>query len=168
MMNNGISATGGIPVPGPVNAVPGARVPTVIPAVVEPASAPLVRKGKKRGPKPIETTLRMELINQFINGSMPKGEIGRLDFIRVCQLTPREKSYLVNHACFKELYDARVFDFFLDPTQLPSKEELKLLEIVGRRVGLSKPATQVNVQVNNSRSDKKSEGNDPISIRVQR
>lgn len=115
----------------------------------------------------------MELITQFIEGSMPHGELGRLNFIRVCQLTPREKSYLVNHACFKELYDAQLFDFFLDPTQLPSKEQLKLLEIVGRRVGLNKPATQVNVQVNNNRSgeskgDKDSQDSGPISIKVQR
>jgi hypothetical protein len=113
----------------------------------------------------------MELITQFIEGSMPHGELGRLNFIRVCQLTPREKSYLVNHACFRELYDAQLFDFFLDPTQMPTKEQLKLLEIVGRRVGLNKPATQVNVQVNNNRGSKADDDkpdNSPISIKVQR
>lgn len=153
--------------PHPIMDVPANRVPAAIPTVVEPVSGHLVKQKKKCGPKPIATTMRMELISQFINGDMPHGELGRLDFIRVCQLTPKEKSYLVNHVCFKELYDARIFDFFLDPTQLPSKEELKLLEIVGRRVGLSKPTTQLNVQVNNTRAEKKDE-NDTVNIKVQR
>lgn len=142
-----------------------AVVPSVNPSEVEPVSGQLVKQYKKRGPKPVETSLRMELLTKLIKGDIPCGELGRVDFIRVCQLTPREKSYLVNHASFKELYDAKLFDLFLGVEILPSKEELKLLEIVARRVGLSKPTTQLNVQVNNNGASKR---DDPVEIRVKR
>lgn len=157
----------------PASSTPG--VPTAIPTVVEPnaTSGQISKPGRKRGPKPIATQYRMEMLNKFIAGDFEGGEINRLKFIRVTQFTPQEKSYLINHACFKELYDAKLFDWLLDPTQLPTKEELKMIEILGRRLGLNKPATQVNVQVNNNRSgeskgDKDSQDSGPISIKVQR
>lgn len=155
----------------PADSVP--RVPTGIPPVVEPTvSGHLVKAKKKTGPKPIATQYRMEMINKFITGDFEGGEINRLKFLRVTQFTPQEKSYLLKHVCFQELYDARIFDMFLDPTQMPTKEELKLLEIIGRRLGLNKaPSSQVNVQVNNNNTRSKDEekpDNGPISIKVQR
>lgn len=178
-MDNGIQASecaDAYQAPHPVIDVPASSapgVPTVIPAVVEPkaTSGQLSKPGRKRGPKPIATQYRMEMLNKFITGDFEGGEINRLKFIRVTQFTPQEKSYLINHSCFKELYDAKLFDWLLDPTQLPTKEELKMIEILGRRLGLNKPATQVNVQVNNNRSSKADDDkpdNGPISIKVQR
>ena len=149
------------------SAVPAdASVPDAIPSSVEPVSGQLVEDPaeeesqddgiarRKPGPKPMVESHRMKEVLIFIEGRMPCGELGRLNFVRASQFTAREKSYLVNHASFKELYDARLFDFFIG-LEMPTKEDLKLLDIVGRRVGLSKPPSpQVNVQVNNNRNAK--------------
>ena len=118
---------------------------------------------RKPGPKPLVEQHRMKLVLQFIDGDIPGGELGRLRFLQLTQFTPREKSFLVNHSCFKELYDAMIFDFSMRLEE-PTKEQLKLLEILGKRLGLSKPATQVNVQVNNNNADPKK--NRKVSIKV--
>lgn len=118
---------------------------------------------RKPGPKPMVEQHRMKLVLQFIDGDIPGGELGRLRFLQLTQFTPREKSFLVNHSCFKELYDAMIFDFSMRLEE-PTKEQLKLLEILGKRLGLSKPSTQVNVQVNNNSQD--SNKNRKVSIKV--
>lgn len=118
---------------------------------------------RKPGPKPMVEQHRMKLVLQFIDGDIPGGELGRLRFLQLTQFTPREKSFLVNHSCFKELYDAMIFDFSMRLEE-PTKEQLKLLEILGKRLGLSKPNTQVNVQVNNNNQD--SNKNRKVSIKV--
>lgn len=174
---NGTSASecdGAYPSPQPIPDVPaGESVPSVIPSEVEPVSGQLVEEEagedeeqpfrRKPGPKPLVESHRMKEVLQFIEGRIPGGELGRLRFLRLTQFTAREKSYLVNHPCFKELYDAMIFDFFMHLEE-PTREQLKLLEIVGKRVGLSKPATQVNVQVNNNSNAGKKEKNTTIKV----
>ena len=164
MPNGNTECASVLTTPHPITVVPASGVPSTIPVEVEPAGGNLVKR--KRGRIPTAKTYRMEILEKFITGDIPKGELGMVDFIRVSQLTPSEKSYLVNHACFKERYDARLFDMFIGLEPLITKEDLKLLEIVGRRLGLSKPSTQLNVQVNNNRGDKKDDG--AVNIKVQR
>ena len=119
---------------------------------------------RKPGPKPMVEQHRMKLVLQFIDGDIPGGELGRLRFLQLTQFTPREKSYLMNHACMRELYDAKLFDMTMGLDALFTKEDLKLVEILGKRLGLSKPNTQVNVQVNNNNQDSKK--NRKVSIKV--
>ena len=160
----------------PMLDVPASDSVPLAPSSDEPASGHLVEQDddedlggyngtgrRKPGPKPMVEQHRMKLVLQFIDGDIPGGELGRLRFLQLTQFTPREKSFLVNHSCFKELYDAMIFDFSMRLEE-PTKEQLKLLEILGKRLGLSKPATQVNVQVNNNNADSKK--NRKVSIKV--
>ena len=154
-------------------AVPAGNSVPLAPSSDEPASGHLVEDEaadafdvsprRKPGPKPMVEQHRMKLVLQFIDGNIAGGELGRLRFLQLTQFTPREKSFLVNHSCFKELYDAMIFDFAMRLEE-PTKEQLKLLEILGKRLGLSKPNTQVNVQVNNNNSGKKKDKK--VSIEV--
>lgn len=136
------------PIPTPIIAVPAdAGVPVAHPSTVEPISGQLVerKKGSGRVAAPIDKSLRMELMLQFVSGGIPTDAHKRLAFIKLCDLTPKEKAYLVKHEFFKDLYDARLFDMFMGLEPL-TKEDLKLIQIIGLRVGLSKPMAMMNVQ----------------------
>lgn len=147
------------------NASPAAVIPAAVPkATVEPVSGHLVKKRIRPGPIP----MRLDLVKRFIDGVTTDSDQERVEFLLQAKLTPKEKSYIVNHPAFKALYDAKLFDLFMGNKGLSevSREDIKLLEIIGRRVGASKmPATQVNVQVNNNKSEKKE---DQTTIRVQK
>ena len=68
-------------------------------------------------------------------------------------LTRREKAHIVRHEAFKEAYDARLFDIF-HGIEEPDTTALRIMDLIAKRIGLLKPSTQVNVQVNNQKKDK--------------
>ena len=167
-MNGACSESTHISVPANAS-VPSASPEAVIPAahpkaLVEPVSGQIVKKRIRPGPIP----MRLGLIKRFIDGIATDSDAERAEFLVQARLTPKEKAYLVNHSAFKALYDAKLFDLFTGSLGLNSitREDIKLLEIIGRRVGATKvPGTQVNVQVNNNKSEKKE---DQTTIRVQK
>lgn len=93
----------------------------------------------------------MELMLDFVSGRIPADKEKRMLFIKRSELTTAEKAYLVKHECFKDLYDARLFDMFMG-LEDPTKEALKLMNIVALRVGLAKPMQMnvKNLQMNNN------------------
>lgn len=99
--------------------------------------------------------VRMGVIEAIVNG----GVVSDYD------LTVKEKAYLVRHEWFRDRYDARLFDAFVNGEEM-EKGELKIMDLVGQRVGAKKPGTQVNVQVNNPVA--KARGGGPVSIRVRK
>jgi hypothetical protein len=126
----------------------GVDAPVAAPAV-EPASSTLPKKAK-RGRPPTALNVRVNLIVDFVKG-MQGEAYDKLKFLKAAKLTTNEKAYLVRHDTFKELYDARLFDMFMG-LELPTKEDLKLMHIVGLRTGLAKQplfaAKKVHVEAN--------------------
>ena len=144
-----------LPVDGPAGAV----TPEPL-ASVEPASGDLVVQKKKAGRPPAALTYRVSIIEEFVSGKVPADRLKQLAFLKGANLTPAEKAHFLRHEKFKQLYDARIFDMFMGLEE-PTKENLKLIHLVGLRIGLAKP---IAMNVKNMKMDSKG----PVSIEVEK
>lgn len=151
-----LDATVVLPVEGPADAVTPASLP------VEPVSGDLVVESKRKaGRPPSSAGLRVQLIEDFVNGKVGTTSDKRLRFLKDANLTPAEKTYFLRHEKFKQLYDARIFDMFFGLEEV-TKENLKLIHLVGLRIGLAKP---IAMNVKNMKMDSK---DSHVSIQVQK
>jgi hypothetical protein len=145
-----------LPADGPTDA----ETPGISPAPVEPVSGDLVVEPKRRGRPPASAGLRVQLIEDFVSGKISWSSDKRLRFLKDANLTPAEKAHFLRHEKFKQLYDARIFDMFVGLEE-PTKENLKLIHLVGLRIGLAKP---ISMNVKNMQMASKG----PVSIEVEK
>jgi len=151
---------------GPADAV----VPAAIPSAVEPVSGKILKVRKKPGPKPLSDSVRLNLLSAFVEGKLPAEADKRLKFIISCNLTPREKSYLLSHPSFRDLYDAKLFDLFIG-IQQPSRDEAKIMSAIADRLGLNNKKQTNKVVVNNVQmngNNQSANRQNAISIKVEK